>query len=543
MAVTVRRYQTPENWTFLNLKPILVQAFVDAGLASPNQERGGVYSFNLLQTGAGIPAEPNKSYRVTTVDLYHANPGAVISDFNYTRNGAGDINARSWDVYCRNFETFGPFSATFTSNGTTTVDVDLNGHDLSVGQQFFVFTTGAAVPQGFYTVASVVDNARFTFTAPTPITTGTATYTIWIGLIGAATRNAGNVCTVTMPDHPYQVGDRAFAHQFSSNPGGWWNGGQLYTVTAVTPTTFSFTMGGGGAQSVACALFGPVFRVRGADLGGSTGGAQDEWIGIQISLGRLKPGVPVHDRWPVSTDYSLLFTLNSDPAARHGQVFIDIGLNTNNRWIRFYHTSQGYPYANWSSASSGVFSTPQWEGPQTTEVTFTNYTDPLIITTYQSDVDPQFVVFRFSQLNQSWTRCYIPPTYKISPSAPFTQDEKCSKGSITIWNESTHTVRLRHAGGWSSNAWAAYDDSTTRDSTPFRPVDGLYYDSGTYGPVIVGLPLISPTFPPFYVYPPDFGWLVYRNTLLANDILEVSQFEAYEVISAASNGAFVARVV
>lgn len=537
MAVTVRRYQTPSNWTFVDLKPLLIQMMTEAGLASPNEEEGGAYSFNLQRSSGQVNTEPSKNYYIDTPTLRFAKPGAFIKGFYYGRNGAGDISYRAWQGVCGGFGTTGGHAVTVTFDGSATATCFLNGHELTVGERFYNTTADAKMPVGFYTVASVVDRATFTVTLGASAAAGVSSITGWFGLVGSATRNASSVVTTTMPGHPFQVGDSVYIHNHVENPGGWWFTHEVRTVTAVTATTFTYTAGGGGVATQSCTIFAPYIVIPGTAIGG-TSPTNDEIIGITSTRGKTKTGLPVTDRWPVGNNFNLAFTFNGTPDKRHGQVFCDIGLDTNNRWIRFNWNTRMLLNGNWGSGISGVFGIHSWEIPYVSDLTFSDYVNPLQITTYQSDVDPNFVVIRFTQLNTTWNRSLIPPKWSFSPAAPFTADQKINAATVSITGS---RLIMRGAGDYMNNAWGNYDDTNYRDES-YNAANGLYYDSGTYGPVIVGLPIYPHQYPPMYVYPPDFGWLVYRNSLLYDDILQVSEFEEYEVINASSAGAFVARI-
>ena len=350
--------------------------------------------------------------------------------------------------------------------------------------------------------------------------------------MGSAVKDASSLITVTMPGHTYQVGDVVWPLEYFNYTDAWYWLNINRTITAVSGDTFSYQDLGGGVSTCACVTFAPRFTISGTLVNGVDGTDDVSYV-VTKSRGLLEPGEWSVDSWESAKRVG--WQSNFQPTKRYGKVGGEIYFETNSLWMywSFHQTPRMDATTNQGSFSSGSieFFSAGW-------IDFDNYVDPAIITTYQSDVDPNFIIIRVSQLNQPQVgRSFIYPSFEPNLSNTIDLDDHFH-GLVYTFQGSV--ITCRNMGGYYNSIGGLYFDGSNY-SYGNRPDSGMYHDTGTYGPVMVGMPLIQGTAPAYYVYPPDFGWVVYRNTLLKDDILEVSPTEKYSIIEASASVALVCR--
>jgi hypothetical protein len=352
---------------------------------------------------------------------------------------------------------------------------------------------------------------------------------------------------------------------------------------------------------------GGSITIAGADIGGTTP-TDNLTVTIGTVSGSQGSTTTWHDVDATVPPAWAICCVDIDLTKRLGQTFYEFGItpasgDVNRQYTLTMRSSPGWRHdtnahhgvVGLDVASNATVNTPS---NGICQVVFAKSNqNPLRLTTYQSGIDTNFVVFQFVEIGK-YGETYRPPFFLSkyqSATQPWSLDEAFTGGIYMIDRiaaissfDTAIAITIAAATVPRRMGEAGYMSGTTAWSTfPLRPMRGIYESNygkrlqtpgGTsalsqdyptiyqrttadatqfnleYNPVVTGLPICNVMVPVPYYIPADFGVteVLGSNNLAYNDQISVGATTKWRVIQYSvnlavytyvSSMAFVARVV
>jgi hypothetical protein len=320
--------------------------------------------------------------------------------------------------------------------------------------------------------------------------------------------------------------------------------------------------------------------IAGADIGGSTP-TDNLTITVSTVSGNQGSTTTWYDKDTASPYTWGVCCVDIDETKKMGQTYYSFHIPANPGLAPTLHIKSGPGFQSSTNVFNGVSILDFINnGPNSTSTQFsqviarTNAT-PLRLVTFQSGIDPDFVVFQFSDVEKYgdvFRDPFILSNYNTL-TQPWSLDDCFTGGIYTInkalantadTNVSTSLVGLslpKRCGEWGYAGWSvgttgarsiigAYESifgrrmltGTTAITTQFpviyqRSLNDLVHESLEYNPVITGIPICNIMVPVPYYIPADFGVteVIGTNTIAHRDLIKVGSTTEWRVLQYANN--------
>jgi hypothetical protein len=537
MAATVRNYTTGTNWSSTTFFDRLEQAFADVGFLG--QDDRGLSDWSLAGSPPTVPSASGKLYLATPSEC--SLDGAISPSWAISRNGAGALldSGVAAVTTGSNFRGRGYHAGSWSSSGTT-VTVTAKAHGLSGTRRIYVDSGPPAIMTGFRDAVVLNENQlAYTITGTTGGTTsGSISFTAFAGTY----ERLNDIVTVTSPGHDLVNGSFVTATVLS----GTLLGGLtlLGPVTIVSPDVFTFPSTGGSTTGVATLRH--TIKINGGQLGGTDGA--DTYISVQRAGGLCGSSTTFSWRGTYNSFPYVMWKMKTDSSKKLGQQYMKITY-AQSSYLQPIHYATFNPQNETFGSATSI--TKGWDDAyySINSVNDGNV-NSVTITTYQSALDPDFVVFVFRQAN-TFRSAIIFHKFKPIASAPYTLDQLAHGSYTSIPRYQTNLVFQTQTQSSVITAERLYisrqSPSTTNSGliTTYEGGSGNFTDytytrafinqvfptSEAFGPLVNKLPINVLMVPSFYTMPDEFGIIpVSSYSVIDNDIITVSPSEIYTVI-------------
>lgn len=321
--------------------------------------------------------------------------------------------------------------------------------------------------------------------------------------------------------------------------------------------------------------------IPGADIGGTTP-TDNITITVSTVSGSQGSTTTYYDK-DTATPYTWgVCCVNNDEAKKMGQTFYSFHIPANPSLAPILYIKAGAGFQSTTNVFTGVANldfinnAPTTSSPVFTQTFSRTNTTPIRLVTFQSAIDPNFVVFQFSDVleygdvfrdpfvlskyntgTQPWDLddCFTGAVYNIGRTpASNTADSNINFSTTGLslpkrcgeWGYAGYPVGGTGArtiiGIYESIFGRRLLGGTTAITNSFpviyqRTNMDLATTSLNYNPVITGLPIVNTMVPVPYFIPADFGIteVIGTNTIAHRDIIEVGATTEWRVIQYANN--------
>lgn len=534
MTATVRSYVTGTNWNSTVLFDKLEQAFADVGYLA--QDDRGLAGWFTAATPTTIPGQASRRYLANPVSCSLF--GAVSPSWVITRGNTGAVESVSAVGTGSGFMGRGYQIGTWSVSGTT-VTVTTRLHGLTGTRRIYVNPSSVPAVLGGFQDALVLNENQIAFTI-SGSTGGTTSGSINIYAFAGSYQRINDVVTVTSPDHDLIDGSFVYATVVTGSLAG----GLIGPITVVDSDVFSFPSV--GATTSGSMQLRHTIKIDGSSIGGNTG-TDDVYIAADQVGGIC--GSSTKFSWRGTTTGSqpyAMWKMRPDSSKKLGSQYVRL------TWGSSSFLSPA-TFATWNPQTETTGSAgAETCGRDDTSLNAINSgtTSSLTIVSYQSELDPDFVVFTFTQAN-ILRSIMIFHKFKPIASAPYTLDD-LAHGSytlITTGNDltfstfvSTSSITAERLYVSNANPQSSLYVTTTQIASTANSgsttasrifANQIFPTTINFGPLVNKIPINPLMIPSFYTMPDDFGIINVGAAVLSNnDTITVSPSEVYTVIRA-----------